>query len=63
MNNMMFEVLTEKDIYDVNGGWNWEYFSYAVAAVGVVGAVVCPPVAVVSGVYEFTYWITRSARS
>ena len=63
MNSLMFEVLSEADSYDVVGGWNWEFFTYAVAAVGVVGAVVCPPVAVVSGVYEATYWITRAIRS
>lgn len=60
MKNTSFITLTEEEYFNTTGGWNWEYFTYAVAAVGVVGAVVCPPVAVVSGVYEVFYWGTRA---
>lgn len=58
-----FYELSDIELYNVCGGWSWEYFTYAVAAVGVVGAVICPPVAVVSGVYEATYWITRAIKA
>lgn len=54
--------LNENELYCIDGGWDWECFTYAVAAVGVVGAVVCPPVAVVCGVYEVAYWTTRAIK-
>lgn len=63
MENVSFNILTEEECFSVIGGWNWEFFTYAVAAIGVVGAVVCPPVAVVAGVYEVAYWSTRAIRS
>lgn len=56
----LLNVLSIEELFEINGGWNWENFTYCVATIGVIGAVVCPPVAVVSGVYEASYWLTRA---
>lgn len=58
----MLNYLDSEVLYEINGGWSWENFTYFVAAVGVIGAVVCPPVAIVSGVYEASYWLTRAIK-
>lgn len=53
--------LSENELLEITGGWDWEYFTYAVAAVGCVAGVVgCAPVAVVCGVYEGAYWLTKA---
>lgn len=63
MESAVFYNLSHEEMFNISAGWNWEYFTYAVAAIGVVGAVVYPPVAVISGVYEGAYWLTRAIRS
>lgn len=60
MESTLFLNLSTDELYAIDAGWNWEYFTYGVAAVGIVGGIVFPPVAVVAGVYEATYWLTRA---